>query len=88
MTQILSQKISKYADDTKLGHREINIDYMIILQENINTLFEWANRLQMNCNVDKCSAMHIDHKKHAWQLYHVHSTVAKNRSAATSKSNF
>ena len=31
------------------------------LQEDINKLVEWANKWQMNFNVDKCSEMHIGH---------------------------
>ena len=31
------------------------------LQEDINKLVEWANKWQINFNVDKCSVMHIGH---------------------------
>ena len=31
------------------------------LQEDINKLVEWANKWQMNFNVDKCYVMHIGH---------------------------
>ena len=30
-------------------------------EEDIYKLLEWANKWQMNCNVDKCSVMHIGH---------------------------
>ena len=31
------------------------------LQEDINKLVEWANKWQMNFDIDKCSVMHIGH---------------------------
>ena len=57
-TNIVS-KISKFADDTLLCHRARNPDDIMELQEDINTLVEWANKWQMNFNVDKCSVMQI-----------------------------
>ena len=51
----------KFADDTKLCHRARNIDDITELQEDINKLIEWANKRQINFNVDKCSVMHIGH---------------------------
>ena len=41
--------------------RARNPDDIMELQEDINKLFEWANKWQMNFNVDKCSVMHIGH---------------------------
>ena len=46
---------------TKLCHRSRNPDDIMELQEDINKLVEWANKWQMNFNVDKCSVMHIGH---------------------------
>ena len=54
-------KISKFADDTKLCHRAGNPDDIMELQKDINKLVEWANKWQMNFNVDKCSVMHTGH---------------------------
>ena len=53
--------MSKFADDTKLCHRARNPDAIMELKEDINKLFEWANKWQMSFNVDKCSVMHIGH---------------------------
>ena len=53
--------MSKFADDTNLCHRAINPDDIMELQEDINKLVKWANKWQMNFNVDKCSVMHIGH---------------------------
>ena len=54
-------KISKFSDDIKLCYGARNPDDIMELQEDISTLVEWANRWQMNFNVDKFSMMHIGH---------------------------
>ena len=54
-------KMSKFADDTKLCQGARNHDDITELQEDINKLVEWANKWQMNFNVDKCSVMCIGH---------------------------
>ena len=60
-TNIIS-KMSKFADDTNLATElETLHDDIMNLQEDINRLAEWANKRQMNFNVDKCSVMHLGH---------------------------
>ena len=59
-TNIVS-KMSKFADDTKLFRRARNPDDIVELQEDMNKLVPWANKWQMNFNVDKCSVIHIGH---------------------------
>ena len=54
-------KMSKFADDTKLGVRTRNPDDIMELHGDINKLVEWANKWQMSFNVDKCSVMNIGH---------------------------
>ena len=39
------------------------------LQEDIKKLVEWANKWQMNFNVDKCSVMHIRHNNMPGNYY-------------------
>ena len=56
-----------------------------ILQEEICKLDEWANKWEMNFNVDKCSVMQIGHNN-MQDKRHVQSSVAVNRSTARSKS--
>ena len=43
-------KISKFADDTKLCHssRHPDPDEVLVLQEDLNRLVDWANTRQMN----------------------------------------
>ena len=61
-------KMSKFADDTKLGHRARNLDDIMELQEDINKLVEWANKWQMNFNAGKmfCGAHRT--QQHEMQL--------------------
>ena len=61
-TNIVS-KIFKFANDTKLCNRARNPDNIWKLLEDINKLVEWANKWQMNLNVDKYSVMHIGYNK-------------------------
>ena len=45
--------MSKFADHTKLCHRAKNPDDIMELQEDLNKLVKWANKLQMNFNVHR-----------------------------------
>jgi hypothetical protein len=56
--EILS-KISKFADDTKLCHRALTVGDQLRLQNDLNKLVEWADKWQMNFNVDKCTVVHL-----------------------------
>ena len=61
--------MTKFADDTKLGHIARNPNDKMNLQEDINKLVEWAKMWQMSFNVDKYSVMHIEHNNmHAKQI--------------------
>ena len=53
--------MSKFPHDTRLCHRTRNPDDIMEPQEDINKLVEWANKWQMNFNVNKCSVIHIEH---------------------------
>ena len=56
-------KISKFADDTNLCHSSRHPDEVFELQEDLNMLVDWANKWQMNCDVDKCALMHVGRNK-------------------------
>ena len=58
----LVSKISKFADDTKLGIKADEIDAVKQLQEDLNKIGEWSVKWQMPFNVDKCKVMHIGYK--------------------------
>ena len=52
-------KISKFADDTKLGGGAENLESILSLQTDLDRVVEWAQRWQMTFNVEKCKVMHI-----------------------------
>jgi hypothetical protein len=51
--------LSKFADDTKLGHPVINDDDKKILQSQLDQLCNWTEQWGMEFNVSKCKVMHI-----------------------------
>ena len=55
-------KISKFADDTKIANRVISLSQHQELQNDLNTLGEWAVDSQMFFNVDKCKVLHIGNR--------------------------
>ena len=55
----INSDISKFADDTKIGRPLKNIDDARILQDDLNWLYEWSEKWQMQFNVDKCSIMSV-----------------------------
>ncbi len=50
----ISGDISKYADDTKIGRIVESDQDAGILQDELNRLFDWADKWQMEFNVGKC----------------------------------
>ena len=52
-------KISKFAEDTKIANRVISLSQQQELQNDLNTLGEWAVDSQMFFNVNKCKVLHI-----------------------------
>lgn len=57
-TGIIS-KLSKFADDTKLGANAANPTAVAFLQDDLNRIGEWSEKWQMPFNTDKCAVMHI-----------------------------
>ena len=54
-------KISKFAEDTKLCHSPRHPDEVLELQEDLCRLVDWANKWQMNLNINKCAVLYIGH---------------------------
>ena len=55
----ITSRISKFADDTKIG-RVIETDIDIAaLQKDLDNLNEWSDKWQMKFNVDKCRVLNI-----------------------------
>ena len=55
----LISKISKFADDTKVGINANNETAVKQLQEDLNRIGEWSQKWQMPFNLDKCKVMHV-----------------------------
>ena len=51
--------ISKFADDTKIGRNISTGEDAAILQEDLDRLFEWAEKWQMEFNIGKCSVLSV-----------------------------
>ena len=49
----------KFADGTKICSRICNSDDVQELQEDLNTLQEWAHTWQMKINIQKCKVMRV-----------------------------
>lgn len=64
ITANVKSKIKIFADDTKI-YREMNdpIADTAILQSDLNSVSEWANKWQMRFNIDKCELMRITHSR-------------------------
>ena len=58
----LVSKISKFADDTKMGINAVSDAAVKQLQEDLRKVGEWSKKWQMPFNLDKCKIMHIGHK--------------------------
>ena len=62
MDDEISAKISKFADDTKLGMNVAKPEKIEELQEDLRKLGEWSEKWQMPFNVNKCKVMHTGHR--------------------------
>ena len=54
-------KLSKFADDSKLGKTVSSLEDVESLQEVLDKLYSWSETWQMQLNVDKCSVIHLGH---------------------------
>ena len=57
----LLSKVSKFADDTKLGANVSSPEGVQQLQADLQKLGEWSEKWQMPFNLGKCKVMHIGH---------------------------
>jgi hypothetical protein len=62
--------LRKFADDTKLGHTVNDKNDKNILQEALDNLTEWSNKLGMSFNVKKCKVVHFgrSNKKYSYEM--------------------
>ena len=55
----LSSKVSKFADDTKLGINAANPESVRALQRDLAAIGEWSTVWQMPFNLEKCHVLHV-----------------------------
>ncbi len=55
----LSCKISKFADDTKIGNSVLTDEERQSLQEDLHKISVWSDRWEMPINVDKCQVLQV-----------------------------
>jgi len=55
----IDSNILKLADDTKIFREIRNSIDCSLLQAGLDKLVLWAQKWQMECNVDKCKIMHV-----------------------------
>ena len=66
----VTKYINLFADDTKLSGEASTVEQRECLQEDINSLHEWAQKWQMQFNADKCSILHMgrNNVNHPYEL--------------------
>ena len=57
----ISSKVFKFADDTKVFRKVTNDTYKQSLQDDLDKLVKWSEKLQMLLNFGKCKCIHIGH---------------------------
>ena len=60
----------KFADDTKICSRICNSEDVQKLQEDLNTLQEWAHTWQMKFNIQKCKVMRVGDSDSGFHVFH------------------
>ena len=79
MTPLLKNFVSIYADDTKLFSYLLDNQSTISIQEDLNKLAEWSQKMQMSFNPEKCHRMHLgfNNNHYKYSLPKIYSTVQK-----------
>ena len=55
----ITSKISKFADDTKLGGKVVTRNDCEAIQRDLDNLSAWSRKWLLNFNGDKCKVMHV-----------------------------
>jgi ribonuclease P/MRP protein subunit RPP40 len=69
--------LTKFADDSKLGHIVESEEDCMGLQRDLDKIYQWGVKWQMELNLDKCVVMHLGHKNRNYE-YMINGTVLKN----------
>ena len=70
-------KISKFADDTKIGNRADTPEYRQMIQRDLDKLFNWSQTWQMDFNINKCKVLNIGSYNDKFS-YNMNNTVLDN----------
>ena len=70
-------KFSKFADDSKLGRVVDTEDDCRSMQRDLDRIFNWSVKWQMELNLDKCVVMHLGLKNRKYQ-YTIKETALKS----------
>ena len=62
ITDNIKSKCKLYADDLVLYRTIENNNDQCILQEDINTIYEWSQQWGLSLNIKKCKVMHVANK--------------------------
>ncbi|MCP3679704.1 MAG: reverse transcriptase family protein, partial [Gammaproteobacteria bacterium] len=73
----LSCKISKFADDTKIGNRVDTPNYRLRIQRDLEKVYERSQKWQMSFNIDKCKVLNVG-SNNINSRYNMNSTVLDN----------
>ena len=65
---VYHSKLSMYADDTKVFKSIQNINDCQLLQEDLDRIFDWANKWQMKLNPDKTKNLTIGSSLYTYKL--------------------
>lgn len=66
----IASKISKFADDTKLGGKALTSEDCEVIQSDLDKLSAWSRKWLLEFNKDKCKVMHVgyNNKKYNYSL--------------------
>ena len=73
----VKSKLSKFADDTKLGKVVNNESQAREFQSDLDKLYYWSKQWKMEFNLEKCVCMHVGYKNKNFN-YHIGETVLKS----------
>ena len=66
----LNSKISKFADDTKIGGNALTTGDCEVIQNDLDNLGKWSDKWLLKFNKEKCKVMHVgfNNRKHNYEL--------------------
>ena len=69
LPEVVESLVQMYADDTKLFSEVDNQQQRLILQKDLTSLVEWADKWQLRFNADKCHTVHLGSKNNNYPYY-------------------